>query len=78
MVVALALVGLFFSLSGAVGVLRMPDLYTRVQASSKAITLYARGVADAILEGRSQAINEVVQQMAGDDEFVEVDDEAED
>ena len=41
MVVALALVGLFFSLSGAVGVLRMPDLYTRVQASSKAITLGA-------------------------------------
>ena len=45
--------------------------------SSRAIRLYARGVADAILEGRSQSINEVVQQMAGDDEFVEVDDEAE-
>ena len=40
--------------------------------SSRAIRLYARGAADAILEGRSQAINEVVQQMAGDDEFVEV------
>jgi small subunit ribosomal protein S2 len=40
--------------------------------SSRAIRLYARGVADAILEGRSQAVHEVVQQLAGDDEFVEV------
>jgi small subunit ribosomal protein S2 len=40
--------------------------------SSRAIRLYARGVADAVLEGKSAAINEVVQQMAGDDEFVEV------
>ena len=40
--------------------------------SSGAIRLYARGVADAILEGRNQSINEVVQQLAGDDEFVEV------
>jgi small subunit ribosomal protein S2 len=40
--------------------------------SSGAIRLYARGVADAILEGKSQGINEVVQQLAGDDEFVEV------
>ncbi len=44
--------------------------------SSRAIRLYARGVADAILEGRSQSVNEIVQQMSGDDEFVEVDDEA--
>ncbi len=44
--------------------------------SSRAIRLYARGVADAILEGRNQAVNEVVQQMAGDDEFVEVEEEA--
>ena len=43
--------------------------------SSRAIRLYARGVADAVLEGRSQSINEVVQQMAGDDEFVEVEEE---
>jgi small subunit ribosomal protein S2 len=40
--------------------------------SSRAIRLYARGVADAILEGKSQSINEVVQQLAGEDEFVEV------
>ncbi|HTY02586.1 MAG TPA: 30S ribosomal protein S2 [Rhodocyclaceae bacterium] len=44
--------------------------------SSRAIRLYARGIADAILEGRNQSINEVVQQIAGEDEFVEVDDEA--
>jgi len=46
--------------------------------SSRAIRLYARGVADAILEGKSQAINEVVQQMANmsdGDEFVEVEEE---
>ena len=39
--------------------------------SSRAIRLYARGVADAILEGRSQVIQEIV----GDEEFVEVEDE---
>jgi len=44
--------------------------------SSSAIRLYARGVADAILEGKSQSINEVVQQLAGDDEFVEVEEES--
>jgi len=44
--------------------------------SSRAIRLYARGVADAILEGRSQSINELVQVMAGEDEFVEVEEEA--
>ena len=44
--------------------------------SSSAIRLYARGVADAILEGKSQSISEVVQQLASDDEFVEVEEEA--
>ena len=43
--------------------------------SSSAIRLYARGVADAALEGRNQSLHEVVQQMAGDDEFVEVEEE---
>src|SRR6476469_5689984 len=38
--------------------------------SSRAIRLYARGVADAILEGRSQVIQEIVQQPTED--FVEV------
>jgi small subunit ribosomal protein S2 len=44
--------------------------------SSRAIRLYARGVADAILEGKNQSMNEVIQSVAGEDEFVEVDDEA--
>ena len=44
--------------------------------SSRAIRLYARGVADAILEGKNQSVNELVQQLAGEDEFVEVDEEA--
>jgi small subunit ribosomal protein S2 len=38
--------------------------------SNRAIRLYARGMADAILEGRSQAVEEVV--AASRDEFVEV------
>ncbi len=42
--------------------------------SSRAIRLYARGMADAVLEGRSQAVEEVV--AASRDEFVEVNDEA--
>ena len=41
--------------------------------SSRAIRLYARGVADAVLEGKSQSVQEIVQ---GGDEFVEVAEEA--
>ncbi|GAA4338064.1 30S ribosomal protein S2 [Pigmentiphaga soli] len=46
--------------------------------SAKAIALYARGIADAVLEGREQALQGVVEAVAegGDDEFVEVNDEA--
>jgi small subunit ribosomal protein S2 len=40
--------------------------------STRAIRLYARGVADAILEGRSQVITEMVAQPS--EEFVEVED----
>ncbi len=40
--------------------------------SSRAIRLYARGVADAILEGRSQVIEEII---AGGEEFIEVEDD---
>ncbi len=40
--------------------------------SSKAVELYVRGVADAILEGRANAVQEVVAAVKGDDEFVEV------
>jgi len=41
--------------------------------SSRAIRLYARGMADAVLEGRSQALEETV--AASRDEFVEVEEE---
>jgi len=46
--------------------------------SSKAITLYARGVADAILEGRANASADVLEQIktAAGDEFVEVNEQA--
>ncbi|AME24454.1 MULTISPECIES: 30S ribosomal protein S2 [Burkholderiaceae] len=46
--------------------------------ASKAVALYTQGVADAILEGRSSAVNEVVQAVrSGEgDEFVEVNAEA--
>ena len=36
--------------------------------ASRAVRLYARGIADAVLEGRAQIVNEIV-----NDEFVEVD-----
>ena len=41
--------------------------------SSKAVALYAKAVADAVLEGKANAQNEVVQSAAEGDEFVEVD-----
>lgn len=40
-VVVLAITGLFFSLSGAVGLVRMPDLYCRIQCSTKNVTMGA-------------------------------------
>jgi multicomponent Na+:H+ antiporter subunit G len=40
-VIALAVIGLAFSLSGAVGILRMPDVYCRIQCSSKTVTMGA-------------------------------------
>ena len=41
--------------------------------SSKAVALYAKAVADAVLEGKANAQNEVVQAVAAEgDEFVEV------
>ena len=40
--------------------------------SAKAVALYARGIADAIIEGRANAVNDVVKAVAeGADEFVE-------
>ena len=41
--------------------------------SAKAVALYAKAVADAVIEGRANAMNEVVTAVAaGTDEFVEV------
>ena len=45
--------------------------------SAKAVALYARAVADAVLEGKANATNEMVQSMAAEgDEFVEVNEAA--
>lgn len=46
--------------------------------SSKAVALYARGIADAIIEGRANAVNDVVKMVAAEsgDEFVEVENAA--
>ncbi len=45
--------------------------------SAKAVALYAKSVADAVLEGRANATNEVVQAVsAAGDEFVEVSEES--
>jgi small subunit ribosomal protein S2 len=41
--------------------------------SSRAVRLYARGIADAVLEGRTQSLEEVV--AASRDEFVEVEED---
>jgi len=46
--------------------------------SSKAVALYARGIADAVIEGRASAMDKVVHavQDEGSDEFVEVENAA--
>jgi small subunit ribosomal protein S2 len=46
--------------------------------SAKAVALYARGIADAILEGRANAVADVAKAVAGEgsDEFVEVEESA--
>ena len=46
--------------------------------SAKAVMLYARGIADAIIEGRANSVNEVVKAAASEssDEFVEVEEGA--
>ena len=42
--------------------------------SSKAVILYARGIADAVLEGRANAVDDVLTAVVAEsqDEFVEV------
>ena len=45
----MAVIGLAFSLSGAVGILRMPDVYTRLQCSSKNVTMGALPLLAAVV-----------------------------
>jgi small subunit ribosomal protein S2 len=40
--------------------------------SAKAVALYARAIADAVLEGKANATADVVAAATGSDEFVEV------
>ena len=63
---------------GVVDTNHSPDGITYVipgnDDSSRAIRLYARGIADAILEGRATAVEQVVEAIQADaEEFVEVD-----
>ncbi len=44
--------------------------------SAKAVALYAKAVADAVLEGKANATHEVAQVAASGDEFVEVSEES--
>ncbi len=44
--------------------------------SAKAVALYARAIADAVLEGKVNALNEVVTATQSSDEFVEVNEAA--
>jgi multicomponent Na+:H+ antiporter subunit G len=50
-VVLLCATGVFFSLSGAIGIVRMPDLYTRIQCSSKVVTMGALPALIALVVG---------------------------
>ena len=50
-VIVLAAIGWAFSLSGAVGILRMPDVYCRIQCSSKMITMGTLPVLIALVVG---------------------------
>ncbi len=44
--------------------------------SAKAVELYATGIANAVLEGRAQSINGLVQEISGDEEFIEIEQDA--
>jgi len=51
-VVTLVVTGCAFSLSGAAGILRMPDVYSRIQCSSKTITMGALPALLALVVGQ--------------------------
>ncbi|MGH9098985.1 MAG: monovalent cation/H(+) antiporter subunit G [Acidimicrobiales bacterium] len=50
-VLVLGVLGAAFSLSGVIGIVRMPDLYTRLQCSSKTITMGALPALVAVVVG---------------------------
>jgi multicomponent Na+:H+ antiporter subunit G len=50
-VIALAVIGGLFSLSGAVGILRLPDVYGRIQSSTMIVTMGALPVLIALAVG---------------------------
>jgi multicomponent Na+:H+ antiporter subunit G len=56
-VVVLAAVGLAFSLTGAVGIVRMPDLYSRIQCSTMMITMGALPALVALVVGEGPITN---------------------
>lgn len=47
-VAVLCAIGVFFSFTGALGILRMPDVYTRLQCSTKTVTMGALPVLIAL------------------------------
>jgi multicomponent Na+:H+ antiporter subunit G len=51
-VVTLIVIGCASSLSGAAGILRMPDVYSRIQCSSKTITMGALPALLALVVGQ--------------------------
>jgi multicomponent Na+:H+ antiporter subunit G len=53
----LSIIGLVFSLSGALGIVRMPDLYTRIQCSSKTVTMGALPALAALVVGEGVITN---------------------
>jgi monovalent cation/proton antiporter MnhG/PhaG subunit len=56
---ALMLVGLFFTLAGSIGLVRLPDFYSRMHAPTKATTLGANALLAAavlVLPGSGVAI----------------------
>lgn len=50
-VIVLCCVGFAFTLSGAIGIVRMPDVYSRIQCSSKTVTMGALPVLIALAVG---------------------------
>ena len=61
-IVVLACVGVFFTLVSAIGILRLPDVYARMHAASKAPTLGIGGVllAAGLYYGEAQLLRMVI------------------